>query len=88
MTNRIARPREDPSRKAGTGSVLADKATAILTRPGDGFRARRLRKFARRHLDELAGAVDPWAMSEPIDWHGAHMDLGVPERDALAAVAG
>jgi len=60
----------------------ATPSAAIMTRPGDGIRARRLRKFATRHLDELLGQVDPWDFSRPmIDYHETYLDRGVRERE-------
>jgi len=60
-----------------TGAA-AKQATVIMTRPGDGWRARRLRKFARRELDALLGCgLDPWRWSEPVGdvFAGGRLDL-------------
>lgn len=75
--------RKAPGDQSGGPSKMVGTTSHILARQGDGFRARRLRHIARRQLDELVGVADPWTMSEPIDWHAAHMDLDVVERDAL-----
>lgn len=75
--------RRSPGDDSRATSKTVSQTSLIMTRPGDGIRARRLRKFARRHLDEIIGKTDPWIMSDPTDWHAIHMDLGVPERDAL-----
>lgn len=72
-----------------TGAARKPSATThptlavIVTRPGDGWRSRRIRKLARRHLDALLGTPDPWDLAEPIDWAACHMDRTVPERAAI-----
>lgn len=85
MTQRNARPHDDQSREAGLKSFnAATTATVIMTRPGDGFRARRLRRWARLELDRL---IDPWSyaqpleLGEPIDW--TPLSLGLAERDVV-----
>lgn len=67
-----------------SGSPTATRANpgVILTRPGDGLRARRLRHRARRELDELLGHPDPWDLADRGDWwHDTWMDRGLPERE-------
>jgi hypothetical protein len=54
-------------------------------------RAARVRRWARRSLDELltpescgcCPAVDAAAVAIADYWHGCHMDRGLPEREAL-----
>jgi hypothetical protein len=93
VTNQNARPREDPSREAGRSSVLqaAGEAIAIMPRQSDSRRARRMRRFARLELDQLATGSQlatgcpccaPVQICTPdVDvFHDGR--LGVPEREA------
>lgn len=71
---------------------------AIVADARDSERARRIREWARRQLDELflheppsmittadvlSLAVAPWETADAGDfWHDVGMDLGMPERRA------
>ena len=57
-----------PDKRSGPHheAAPATPTARIVTRPGDGFRAQRLRKFARLQLDEMLMAPDPWVFSEPV----------------------
>jgi hypothetical protein len=78
--------RPDPNGDTGPKQIAAAKQdlVVIMTRPGDRWRSRRIRRWAHRELDRLLETdVDPWQFSEPRDWHETHMDLGVSGRDRL-----
>lgn len=72
---------QEPAQRAASS-----RSAQILTRPGDGFRARRVRKFARRHLDCLLGVgLDPWAWAQPAGdpYRDGHMDRDCLQREYL-----
>src|SRR5262245_43426632 len=92
MTERNARPPIDEIDGAGNkGSAAASQTTLILTRPRDESpRAQRIRKWARRDLDDLlAVGRDPWRWAEPPDhdyWGDFALDM--PAREARGAELG
>ncbi len=85
MTQQNARPRDDQSQEAGSNSVQVSQTVPIMARPGDGFRARRVRRWARRELVALLEPFEPWTFAEPVGdpYHDSHLDRGWTEREAL-----
>lgn len=85
---------QERGRAAGTNrepgpevAATTRPTTVIMTRRGDGLRARRLRCMWSRLLDEHLGLVDPWTYAEPVGdpYHDLWLDRGVPERDRAGA---
>jgi hypothetical protein len=72
-----------PARAIGGPGDTIDSSTAIVSHPAVTPRARRIRRDARRALDELLGvAASPLVLVDRGDfWHTTWMDRGFPERE-------